>query len=114
MYVRLKRAPDGFRFLAGLALRRFFIRPAAFHLTKNALALHLLFEDPESLIDIVVASEYLQNVFQSAVGAACAVQLNHHSARRAELAAPLIGLFGFELQGPCTSFTSWCASKRNP
>src|SRR5262249_23272493 len=58
----LARAPDGFRFLAGLALRRFFIRPAAFHLTKNALALHLLFEDPESLIDIVVANEYLQNV----------------------------------------------------
>jgi hypothetical protein len=30
------------------------------HLTKNALALHLLLEDPESLIDIVVANEYPQ------------------------------------------------------
>jgi hypothetical protein len=31
-----------FRLLAGLALRRFLIRLAALHLTKNALALHLL------------------------------------------------------------------------
>src|SRR5215510_14985598 len=56
------RAPDGFRLLAGLALRRFFIRLAALHLTKNALTLHLLFEHPESLIDIVVSNEYLQAV----------------------------------------------------
>src|SRR5262249_32640443 len=59
---RLARAPDGFRLLAGLALGRFFIRLAALHLAKNALALHLLFEHPESLIDIVVSYEYLQNV----------------------------------------------------
>ena len=58
----LARAPDGFRLLAGLALGRFFVRLAALHLTKNALALHLLFEHPESLIDIVVSYEYLQNV----------------------------------------------------
>src|SRR5262245_66256078 len=55
-------APDGFRLLAGLALGRFFIRLTALHLTKNALALHLLLEHPESLIDIVVANEYLQAV----------------------------------------------------
>src|SRR5215472_7332896 len=58
----LARASDGFRLLAGLALGRFFIRLAALHLAKNALALHLLFEHPESLIDIVVSNEYLQNV----------------------------------------------------
>ena len=58
----LARTSDGFRLLAGLALGRFFIRLAALHLTKNALALHLLLEHPESLIDIVVAYEYLQNV----------------------------------------------------
>src|SRR5262249_28354271 len=52
----LARAPDGFRLLAGLALGRFFIRLAALHLAKNALALHLLFEHPERLIDIVVAN----------------------------------------------------------
>jgi hypothetical protein len=59
---RLARAADGFRLLAGLALGRFFIRLAALHLTKNALALHLLLEDSESLIDIVVANDDLQNV----------------------------------------------------
>jgi hypothetical protein len=59
---RLARAPDGFRLLAGLALGRFFIRLAAFHLTKNALALHLLFEDSQGLFNIVVANDDLQNV----------------------------------------------------
>jgi hypothetical protein len=58
----LARTSDGFRLLAGLALGRFFIRLAALHLTKNALALQLLFEDPERLIDIVVANDDLQNV----------------------------------------------------
>jgi len=59
---RLARAPDGFRLLAGLALGRLFIRLAALHLTKNALALHLLLENPERLIDIVVANDDLQNI----------------------------------------------------
>ena len=59
---RLARASDGFCLLAGLALRWFFIGLAALHLTKNAFALQLLFEDPESLIDIVVANDDLQNV----------------------------------------------------
>ena len=36
----LARTSDGFRLLAGLALRRFLIRLATLHLTKNALALH--------------------------------------------------------------------------
>jgi hypothetical protein len=58
----LARAPDGLCLLAGLALGRFFMRLATLHFTKNALALHLLLEDPESLIDIVVANDYLQNV----------------------------------------------------
>src|SRR5262249_23415247 len=38
----LARTSNGFCLLAGLALRRFFIRLATLHLTKNALALHLL------------------------------------------------------------------------
>ena len=59
----LARTSDRFRLLARLALRRFFIRLTTLHLTKNALALHLLLWDPESLIDIVVANEYPQNVF---------------------------------------------------
>jgi hypothetical protein len=43
-----------------LPLGRFFIGFAALHLAKNALALHFLLQRPESLIDIVVANEYLQ------------------------------------------------------
>jgi hypothetical protein len=54
------RAPDGFCLLAGFAFGRFFVRLATLHLTKNALALHLLFERPEGLFEIVVANEYLQ------------------------------------------------------
>jgi hypothetical protein len=57
----LARAPDRFSLFAGLAHRWFFIRPAPLHLAKNALALQLLFENPKSLIDIVVANKYLQN-----------------------------------------------------
>src|SRR5262249_9044493 len=71
----LARAPDGFRLLAGLALGRLFIRLAALHLTKNALALHLLLEDPERLIDIVVANDDLQNVSNLLPGAGRAVKL---------------------------------------
>src|SRR5215475_9578085 len=40
---RLARSSDCLRFLAGLALGRFFIGLATPHLAKNALALHLLF-----------------------------------------------------------------------
>jgi hypothetical protein len=72
---RFARAPDRFRFLAGLALRRFFIRLAALHLTKDALALQLLFEHLEGLIDVVVAYEYLQNVSNLPSSAARAVKL---------------------------------------
>src|SRR4029453_15956925 len=56
----LPRASDRFRFLAGLALGRLFIGLTTLHLAKHALALHLLLEGPESLLDIVVANEYLQ------------------------------------------------------
>jgi hypothetical protein len=54
------RASDSFCLLTGFALGRFFVRLATPHLAKNALALHLLLQDPEGLIDIVVANEYLQ------------------------------------------------------
>src|SRR5262249_40126693 len=55
------RPSDGFCLLAGFALGRFFVRLATLHLTKNALGLHLLFEGPESLFDIVIANEYVSN-----------------------------------------------------
>ena len=55
----LPRSSDGLRFLASCA-RTAFHRPCDASLAKNALALHLLLQGPESLIDIVVANEYLQ------------------------------------------------------
>src|SRR5262245_11301284 len=41
-------------------LRRLFVEPPALHLAEDALPLHLLFQRPERLVDIVVADEYLQ------------------------------------------------------
>jgi hypothetical protein len=57
---RFPRSADRLCFLARPTLRRLFISLATFHLAKNALALHLLLQDPESLIDVVIANEYLQ------------------------------------------------------
>src|SRR3954454_8323452 len=50
----------GFRFLADLALGRLLVGFALLHLPEDAFPLHLLFEHPECLIDVVVANEYLQ------------------------------------------------------
>src|SRR5712691_13508414 len=40
--------------------RRLLVESSALHLAEDAFALHLLFEDSESLVDIVVANEDLQ------------------------------------------------------
>src|SRR5271155_5554035 len=45
--------------LAGAALRGFFVGAAQLHFAEHSLALHLLFEDSEGLVDIVVANEDL-------------------------------------------------------
>ena len=68
---RLAGASDRLRFLAGFACGRLFISLPTLHLAKNALALHPLFQNSQSLIDIVVANEYLQMLSNRAV-AACA------------------------------------------
>src|SRR5689334_4773674 len=68
---RLAGASDRFGFFAGLACGRLFISLATLHLAKNAFALHPLLQNPQSLIDIVVANEYLQMLSSRAV-AACA------------------------------------------
>ena len=59
----------------GSCAQTFLIRLAALHLTKNALALYLLLEDPESLIDIVVANEYPQ-MFSDRATAALGVEMS--------------------------------------
>src|SRR5262249_30425254 len=63
----LARTSDGFRLLATLALGGLFIGLAALHLTKDAFALHLLLEDLEGLIDIVIPNEYLKMLSNRAV-----------------------------------------------
>src|SRR5215207_2897421 len=54
------RPAHGFRLLAGFALRGLLVGFARLHLAEDAFALHLLFEHPERLIDVVVANEDLQ------------------------------------------------------
>jgi hypothetical protein len=55
----LTGATNGFSLLAGLLLRRLFVMSAEFHLAENTLALHLLLERLEGLVNIVVANENL-------------------------------------------------------
>src|SRR5262245_17587245 len=50
---------DRFRLFPRLLFGWFFVLPAEFHLAENALALHLLFERLQGLVDIVVANENL-------------------------------------------------------
>jgi hypothetical protein len=59
----LAGAADGFRLLPDSPLGGFFIMAAEFHLAEYALALHLLLQNLEGLVDIVVADENLHAVF---------------------------------------------------
>jgi hypothetical protein len=61
-------------FLASCLLGGLFIKAPSFHFTKDALPLHLLFQDAESLVDIVVADENLQLKFLYLEGSAAAAQ----------------------------------------
>src|SRR5829696_337307 len=54
------RPAHGFRFLADFALGGLLIGATLLHLPEDAFALHLLFQRPERLIDVVVANEDLQ------------------------------------------------------
>ena len=56
----LAHATDGLRPLTHPLLRGLLIGAPLFHLAKDALALHLLFEDTQSLIHIVFTHEHLQ------------------------------------------------------
>jgi hypothetical protein len=58
----LAGAADRFALLAGALLGRLLISPPALHLAKQTLALKLLFQDFEGLLDVVVSDEYLQGV----------------------------------------------------
>src|SRR5262245_31709332 len=50
---------DRFRLFPRLLFRWFFVMAAELHFAENALALHLLFERLQGLVDVVVANENL-------------------------------------------------------
>src|SRR6187455_1842551 len=56
----LAGAADRLGFLAGLALGGLLVGAPLLHLTEHALALHLLLQHAERLVDVVVANENLQ------------------------------------------------------
>src|SRR5262245_29373582 len=64
---KLARAAHGLRLLADPFLRRFLVIIPQFHLAENTLALHLLLQRLEGLINVIVA-----NLNQQAVCSYCA------------------------------------------
>src|SRR5437879_13713006 len=56
---QLARAAHGFGLFTGLLFGGLFVVPAELHLAENTLALHLLLQRLEGLIDIVIADENL-------------------------------------------------------
>ena len=58
----------GFGLLAGAALGGLFVVAPQFHFAEDPLALHLLFEDSQSLVDVVVANEDLHGRFSPSLG----------------------------------------------
>src|SRR4051794_15618304 len=56
---QLARAAHGFGLFTGLLLGGLFVMSAKLHLAENSLALHLLLQRLEGLIDIVIADENL-------------------------------------------------------
>src|SRR4051812_26380971 len=56
---QLAGATHSFGLFTSLLLGRFFVVPAELHFPENALALHLLFQRLERLVDIIIADENL-------------------------------------------------------
>ena len=56
---QLPVTPHSFRFLTRLALRGLLVVPAHLHFAENTLALHLLLQRAQGLVDIVVTDEDL-------------------------------------------------------
>src|SRR5580658_332351 len=56
---QLARAAHGFGLFTGLLFGGLFVMTAEFHLAENTLALHLLLQRLEGLVDIVIANENL-------------------------------------------------------
>ncbi len=63
----LAGATDRFSLFTVRSFGRFLVKSSALHLAKNAFALHFLLEYPQSLVDVVVADEDLQEKFPSLI-----------------------------------------------
>src|SRR5690348_9425784 len=61
-------AADSFGLFAGAALGGLFVIAPQLHFPEHPLALHLFFQGPEGLIDIVVANEDLHGRFSPISG----------------------------------------------
>jgi hypothetical protein len=59
----LAGATDGFGLFPGFPLGGFFVVLSELHLAKDALTLHLLLQNPEGLVDIIVTDENLHEAF---------------------------------------------------
>ena len=58
---KLTGPPDSFRFLPRAPLRWLLVGTPEFHFPENALALHLLLQRFQGLIDIIVANDHLDD-----------------------------------------------------
>jgi hypothetical protein len=58
---RLSSSANGLALLACSSLGRFLIGPPTLYFTKKAFALELLLQDPEGLVDVVIANENFQS-----------------------------------------------------
>src|ERR1700760_3484570 len=67
---QLARAAHGFGLFAGLLLGGLFVMTAELHLAEDTLALHLLLQRLEGLVDIVIADENLHaaSSFSESIG----------------------------------------------
>jgi hypothetical protein len=58
----LTYAAQRFSFLSRRLLRWLLVKSSTLHFAEDAFPLHLLFQHPESLVDVVVTDEYLNRM----------------------------------------------------
>jgi len=61
----LAGAADRFSLFPARSFGWLLVKSSALHLAKNAFALHFLLQYPKSLVDVVVADDYLQETLLS-------------------------------------------------
>jgi uncharacterized membrane protein (UPF0136 family) len=90
---QLARAAHGLGLFAGALLGGLFVVAAQLHLAENAFALHLLLQDAQRLVDIVVTDKYLQfdpvpSVFETGLAGFSRLQGRRNMERKKRFAEP--------------------------